>query len=648
MAKHFKDSPEQRGRAVRQAPVHRQATARTSRRDTYGTYGSQGAYAPNDFDYSHFSAQPKRKRRGKTVAIVIACVLVALLAVGGTCGFMLCNSVKNVKAQAQSAVTLAKGAVSKVKDGDFTSVASDLRQLDAMCDNIKDETDGLLWTLASCAPVYGGDVKSARVLVSALCDVSDSALVPLADSLSSATPGKLFADGVINVSVLQAVADSLADAAPVITGANESVQGIGNMKLAQLQDYVDKAKSAFSTLSSAVDAADEVAPLLPGIFGADGQTRNYLVVAENNVEIRANGGYGGAQGIISVTDGVMTINDFQPKISMGIENALPVTDEEEALFNYATGEMGDDSGDALFTPDFPRAASLISQMWEITYGDHVDGVVALDPVFLQYLLGVVGGTTLPDGSTMDGTNAAKVLMHDVYWNYDDTDIQDAMFSAAASAAFDKVLGGLGGADLKTLLSAVTKGFDEGRFIAWMENADEEALVKKMGIDASLPDASDTSAAPVAGVYVNNIRGSKMDWFLDKSVSLGTAAKNADGSTSYPVSVTLSSALDPAEEDSLPWYVTGVPKGQPDWNVERVAVLLYAPAGGSITGLQTSGDLAPAIGPQELTHNGLQVFNSVINLKAAQSITFSYTVTVPAAAGDQPLTVRSTPTCQDAR
>ena len=648
MAKHFKDSPEQRGRAVRQAPVHRQATARNSRRDAYGTYGSQGAYAPNDFDYSHFSAQPKRKRRGKTVAIVIACVLVALLAVGGTCGFMLYNSVKNVKAQAQSAVTLAKGAVSKVKDGDFTSVASDLRQLDAMCDNIKDETDGLLWTLASCAPVYGGDVKSARVLVSALCDVSDSALVPLADSLSSATPGKLFADGVINVSVLQAVADSLADAAPVITGANESVQGIGNMKLAQLQDYVDKAKSAFSTLSSAVDAADEVAPLLPGIFGADGQTRNYLVVAENNVEIRANGGYGGAQGIISVTDGVMTINDFQPKISMGIENALPVTDEEEALFNYATGEMGDDSGDALFTPDFPRAASLISQMWEITYGDHVDGVVALDPVFLQYLLGVVGGTTLPDGSTMDGTNAAKVLMPDVYWNYDDTDIQDAMFSAAASAAFDKVLGGLGGADLKTLLSAVTKGFDEGRFIAWMENADEEALVKKMGIDAALPDASDTSAAPVAGVYVNNIRGSKMDWFLDKSVSLGTAAKNADGSTSYPVSVTLSSALDPAEEDSLPWYVTGVPKGQPDWNVERVAVLLYAPAGGSITGLQTSGDLAPAIGPQELTHDGLQVFNSVINLKAAQSITFSYTVTVPAAAGDQPLTVRSTPTCQDAR
>ena len=46
-------------------------------------------------------------------------------------------------------------------------------------------------------------------------------------------------------------------------------------------------------------------------------------------------------------------------MSLGIENALPVTDEEEVLFNQATHEMGSDSGDTLFTPDFPRAAGLL-------------------------------------------------------------------------------------------------------------------------------------------------------------------------------------------------------------------------------------------------------------------------------------------------
>lgn len=251
-------------------------------------------------------------------------------------------------------------------------------------------------------------------------------------------------------------------------------------------------------------------------------------------------------------------------MSLGIENALPVTDEE-VLFNQATHEMGSDSGDTLFTPDFRARPGLLSQMWEIKYGQHVDGVVALDPVFLQYLLGVVGGVELPDGSSIDGTNAARVLMHDVYWNYDPSQ-QDAIFAAAAGAAFDKVLSGLGDADLQQLMAAVQKGCEEGRFIAWMENGDEEAVVKELGLAAALPDASDTSAAPVAGVYVNNIRGSKLDWFLNKDVTVGTGKRNADGSWSYPVTVNLSSTMS-EEEGGLPAALR-CRRGPPGLRLER--------------------------------------------------------------------------------
>ena len=309
--------------------------------------------------------------------------------------------------------------------------------------------------------------------------------------------------------------------------------------------------------------------------------------------------------------------------------------------------MGSDSGDTLFTPDFPRAAGLLSQMWEIKYGQHVDGVVALDPVFLQYLLGVVGGVELPDGSSIDGTNAARVLMHDVYWNYDPS-TQDAIFAAAAGAAFDKVLGGLGGADLQQLMAAVQKGCEEGRFIAWMENGDEEAVVKELGLAAALPDASDTSAAPVAGVYVNNIRGSKLDWFLNKDVTVGTGKRNADGSWSYPVTVNLSSTMSEEEEASLPLYVAGVGRQASDWNDERLSVLLYAPAGGTISDVETSGSATFSTAPEEHSHNGLQVFYGVLELLPRTDATVTYTVTTAAAAGDQPLTVRTTPTCQVAR
>lgn len=663
MAKHFKTPEGDAGREPtgRFEPLPAQTTAphRRSWDDDADVtvsgpaaggddYGFDGAYGYDPQPQEPVRRVKKRRRhRGRTVGIVVGVLLVALLAVGGVCGFTLYNQAKSVKDQAKTAMSLASSAVDSVKEGDFASVSSDLRELDALCDNINDQISGPLWTVASFVPVYGGDVSAARALAGALFDVSESALLPLADALQNVTPGKLLSDGTVNVSALQAVANTFSEAAPAVQAANQKVQAIGPTSMSEVSDLVSKAKGGFSALAGAVDTAKGVAPVLPQMLGADGQTRNYLVVAENNVEIRANGGYGGSQGVISVTDGKLEIGDFQPKMSLGIENALSVTEEEEVLFNQATHEMGSDSGDALFTPDFPRAAGLLSQMWEIKYGQHVDGVVALDPVFLQYLLGVVGGVELPDGSSIDGTNAARVLMHDVYWNYDPSQ-QDAIFAAAAGAAFDKVLGGLGSADLAQLSAAVQRGCEEGRFIAWMENPDEENVIKELGLAAALPNASDTSAAPVTGVFVNNIRGSKLDWFLNKDVKVGTGKRNSDGSWSYPVTVTLSSVMSEEEEESLPLYVAGIGRQASDWNDERLTVLLYAPAGGTISDVATSGSAAFSTAPEEHAHNGLQVFYGVLELLPRTDATVTYTVTTASAAGDQPLTVRTTPTCQAAR
>lgn len=663
MAKHFKTPEGDAGREStgRFEPLPTQATAPHRRSwDDEADVTASGPAAGGDgygfdggYGYDPQSQEPVRrvgKRRrhcGRTVGIVVGVLLVALLAVGGVCGFALYSQAKSVKDQAKTAMSLASSAVDSVKEGDFASVSSDLRELDALCANINDQISGPLWTVASFVPVYGGDVSAARTLAGALSDVSESALLPLADALQNVTPGKLLSDGTVNVSALQAVADTFSEAAPAVQAANQNVQAIGPTSMSEVSDLVSKAKGGFSALAGAVDTAKGVAPVLPQMLGAEGQTRNYLVVAENNVEIRANGGYGGSQGVISVTDGKLEIGDFQPKMSLGIENALPVTEEEEVLFNQATHEMGSDSGDTLFTPDFPRAAGLLSQMWEIKYGQHLDGVVALDPVFLQYLLGVVGGVELPDGSSIDGTNAARVLMHDVYWNYDPSQ-QDAIFAAAAGAAFDKVLGGLGSADLAQLSAAVQRGCEEGRFIAWMENPDEENVIKELGLAAALPDASDTSTAPVAGVFVNNIRGSKLDWFLNKDVTVGTGKRNSDGSWSYPVTVTLSSVMSEKEEASLPLYVAGIGRQASDWNDERLTVLLYAPAGGTISDVVTSGSAAFSTAPEEHAHNGLQMFYGVLELLPRTDATVTYTVTTAAAAGDQPLTVRTTPTCQAAR
>ena len=583
----------------------------------------------------------KGERKKRRVTAVVAAIVVVVLVAFGVSGFMLLNSAKTVKSQAKETVEIVGGLKDKVTSGDFSTLPDDAKKIDELCSSMKKETSSPVWTMASFIPVYGSDINAARTMVDALSDVSSGALVPMADNLAQATPGKLFQNGTINVSALQAVADSLSDSSKVFKSANKKVQSIGDTHIAQVTELVDKAKDGFAVLDGAVDAAEKVAPVLPQMLGANGQTRNYLVYAMNNVEIRACGGFGGSQGLISVTDGQMSIGDFVPRIGLSEDEAVESVDEEdEALFGDHSNLYN--SGNT-YSPDWPRNSQRVAALWKSQYGQDVDGVVGIDPVFLQYLLGLVGNVSLPDGTVVDGTNAAKVLMHDVYWNYP-VEESDGIFASVASAAFDKILGGIGDVDVTKLVGAFERGAEEGRLIAWMRNDDEQNAIKEMGIDASLPDPDDPSADPVAGVYFNNLSFSKLDWYLNADTQIGQGIKNGDGTCSYRITVTLTNIMTQEEAGKLPDYVAAsAPDAARD--DERLNVSLFAPTGGNISDLTVEGT---QFGLGAATWHGIPFYSGTVDLHAGETTTITYTLTTSAEAGDKPLALRQTPTCQVAR
>lgn len=603
----------------------------------YGGDSSTSPISNGLVRHRHRKGERKKRRVAAVVAAIVAVVLVAF----SVSGFMLFNSAKTVKSQAKETVEIVGGLKDKVTSGDFSTLPDDAKKIDELCSSMKKETSSPVWTMASFIPVYGGDINAARTMVDALSDVSSGALVPMADNLAQATPGKLFQDGTINVSALQAVADSLSDSSKAFKSANKKVQGIGDTHIAQVTELVDKAKDGFATLDGVVDAAEKIAPVLPQMLGANGQTRNYLLYAMNNVEIRACGGFGGSQGLISVTDGQMSIGEFVPRIGLSEDEAVESVDEEdEALFGNHSNLYN--SGNT-YSPDWPRNSQRVAALWKSQYGQDVDGVVGIDPVFLQYLLGLVGNVSLPDGTVVDGTNAAKVLMHDVYWNYP-VEESDGIFASVASAAFDKILGGIGDVDVTKLVGAFERGAEEGRLIAWMRNDDEQNAIKETGIDASLPDPDDPSADPVAGVYFNNLSFSKLDWYLNADTQIGQGVKNGDGTCSYRITVTLTNIMTQEEAGKLPDYVAaGASDAARD--DERLNVSVFAPTGGNISDLTVEGT---QFGLGAATWHGIPFYSGTVDLHAGETTTITYTLTTSAEAGDKPLTLRQTPTCQAAR
>lgn len=608
----------------------------------YGSDASSSSTSDGLVRYRHRKGERKKRHTGAIIAAVVAVLLVAL----GASGFMLLNSAKTVKSEAKEAVEIVGGLKDKVTSGDFSTLPDDAKKIDELCNSMKAKTSSPLWAAASFIPVYGSDINAARTMIDALSDVSSNALVPMADNLSQATPGKLFQDGMINVSALQAVADSLSSSSKVFKNANEKIQGIGDTHISQVTELVDKAKDGFATLNGAVDAAEKVAPVLPQMLGANGQTRHYLVLAMSNVEIRACGGFPGSRGVMSVTDGKLELGDFV-KVDMMKEplSPLPITDEEANLFTTGWGltgfnTLGYTMGDVTMTPDYPRAAQLASDMQKAIVGDDIDGVFAVDPVFLQYMLGVVGGTQLPDGTVVDGSNAAKVLLHDIYWNYP-VEEQDAIFAAVAGSAFNKIVDELGSSDITKIAAAIEKGASEGRVLMYSRNDDEEKAAKALGISGALQ--TDTSEAPILGVYVNNYSYSKMDWFLDKRVTIDSSVENADGSTTYRVTTSLKNTMTPQEKAEMPGYFQGHNGISQDIDDEVLRLYLYAPAGGSISDIKTSG--SGSIEMNEATHDGLKVAWGGVHMLLGQDIKVEYTVTTSKDSGHKELKVRTTPTAQ---
>ena len=163
--------------------------------------------------------------------------------------------------------------------------------------------------------------------------------------------------------------------------------------LPQVSEPLVRAREQLREVTSALDAAADAAQLAPGMLGADGQ-RNYLLMIQNNAEVRASGGIPGALAILTLDNGKLTLGVQSSASEIGqMSPPLPVDAEQEQIYSSRLGEY---MHDVNLTPDFPTAASTAQAIWEKKTGQRVDGVISLDPVALGYILKATGPVQITD------------------------------------------------------------------------------------------------------------------------------------------------------------------------------------------------------------------------------------------------------------
>lgn len=637
-------SPYGRSQTAGPQPSPHRAT-RASRTAAAPTASASAAPAPSRHGASELdrvksrSGRPapgKRRRRGPRWWQVTLIVVAVLAVVAGAFGFAMYQDVKAIQSEVgnvKQEFAVYKDALMNGKSDQLSGSAASLAQ---STQSMADHVSSPLWRLVELVPTYGQDVRQARELVNAANILVHNGLVPFSNDLNGVSVKSLVKDGgQVDIEILRRLIDAVLEIREPLQDTIHTVRSMEPFHIQRLNDLIDGARSTLATADSLLDEADDVLPQLPSMLGADGQTKTYLVLALNNVETRSAGGFPGSWGTMTVTDGKIVLNnDFAAVQNERQEGGTGFSPTAEEVAAFDMGSVVDNPGSSMMTPQFPRAAEAAAQSWLAFKGQAVNGVVAIDPVFLQSLLAVTGQAVDINGVHVDGSNAAAVLMHDTYWNLP-VEAQDAFFASVAGSSFQAVFQGLGHADSGDLAKTFMDGALARNFQVWMADEAQEAAIDALGFSGRLED---DPAKPVLGTYTNDYTWSKMDWYLDMRTSVGEGTKNPDGSTSYPVTTTVTNAMTEAEAASAPYYVYG---GNPDKRSQGdmlTHLYLMAPAGGSISNVQGTGGVFSAA---QHTVYGFDEWTCALQENPGETTTVTYTVTTSPQA-TEPLAVDRTP------
>lgn len=601
--------------------------------------------------YNHtntvYSQQSPHNKSGKAKIIsgVIAAIVVIVVAVGGVCGFSMYRDYKDITAVVPTLMEQANALKAAAKSADGETLRTTAANISSEVSDIHNRLEGVPWKIASALPVVGQDVTSVRTLVEQADTLCQFALIPACDNIANINLGNLLQDGAINVDLFTSLANTLSQVAPVVQQSADVIDELPDPSLSQLVEPMKKVKDLVGTANTAVTKLNEMAPYLPQMLGANGEVRNYLIIAQSNAELRSTGGFPGSAGVMTVANGSITLGGFSSFADMNWYDTpgFGVTDEELTIFGDGAGNdnrIGRIPADTNIIPDFARAAQIISAMWTDQHGGTIDGVIAIDPVFLQSMLALTGGFSTSSGITVDGSNAAAMLLHDAY-NTFSTSNQDLFFAEVAGTAFSRLTSSLGNIDFTQFINTITSGVENHRLQVWMANPDEETLMAEIGCDGTIP--TDPSA-PELGVYVSDDTYSKIAWFLSLHTTVNSSVKNADGTTTYNVTTTLTNNLDPNDAYNQVDYIVGSNPNKRNRSDMVDKVYLFAPAGGNISDVTVDGYMPAEFPLKEGTYNGNQVWYVTLQTSGLETSTITYNVTTAADAAD--LTIRQTPTAQE--
>ena len=234
-------------------------------------------------------------------------------------------------------------------------------------------------------------------------------------------------------------------------------------------------------------------PQLSLLMGQGGPQR-YLILAQNEDEMRATGGFITGAGVVTVQEGRITDLDFRDANNVDNWRDKPYAFPPQPFYDFMRLELFG-FRDANFWPEFPVSAEKAMQLYE--YGldaPPFDGVIAIDQEFLRILVDATGPVPIPGTDQRISADNVLQTLRQARDIQEGQEIQEwvrdrkAFLGGFAAAIQAKIEMDFGSIDPLKLATNLVGAAEDRHLSIYMRDPQLGAVLAANGWDGSLPQA----------------------------------------------------------------------------------------------------------------------------------------------------------------
>lgn len=336
-----------------------------------------------------------------------------------------------------------------------------------------------------------------------------------------------------------------------INHASELIAPINSSFLpAEYQVAITQAQDLIANLSEQTKPIQELSTLLTDLVLG---SKSFLVILQNNNELRASGGFIGTvaqgridNGVISSLD-IRTVYDIDGQLLKWVKPPTPLQAVNNRLFMR----------DSNWFANFPDSAQRISALYEMSGGETPDLIFAFTPELFVDFLNQTGPIQLPTyGVTITAENFVEQIQTSTSVAYSKNLNQPKQLLADLYPALMQRLGELSKGEPMLLLQILQQHLGQKNILIYSRN---QALQGKFNFYRWSGEVSSTEGDYLQ-INSTNLNGSKTDRALQRSAELQTQIET-DGRIVNRLSYTVENPLPQLEGlTNKSWVRFYVPNG----------------------------------------------------------------------------------------